>query len=102
MSKLVDVCDVTELQEGEKRAVMVDDESILVANVDGRIYAVSNICTHEYAELMNGFLIGDAITCPLHLSRFRLQTGEVLNAPASKPLRTYKVVVEENKVYVEL
>lgn len=102
MSKLVDICDLAELQPGDKRAVMIDSENVLVVNADGRIYAVQNICTHEYAELANGFLIGDAITCPLHLSRFKLETGEVQNPPATKPLKTYKVVVKESKVYVEL
>jgi 3-phenylpropionate/trans-cinnamate dioxygenase ferredoxin subunit len=102
MSKLVFVCDVTKLQPGDKMAISPDDQSILVANVDGRIYAVANICTHEYAELVNGFLTGDAITCPLHLSSFKLETGEVMNAPASKPLKTYKVIVSEAKIYVEV
>lgn len=102
MAKLFHVCNLGELQPGDKKPITADGESILVANIDGKIYAVSNICTHEYAELVNGFLIEDAITCPLHLSRFKLETGEVLNPPATKPLKTYKVVVQENGVYVEV
>lgn len=96
------VCDLAELQPGEKKAVMIDSENILVVNANGGVHAVQNICTHEYAELVNGFLIGNAITCPLHLSRFNVETGEALNLPATKPLKTYKVVVKENKVYLEL
>ena len=102
MVRLVRLCNLSELGPGDKHAVTVDGESILVANVDGRIYAVSNICTHEYAELVNGFLTEDTITCPLHLSRFKLETGETLNPPATKPLKTYKVVVERNEVYVQV
>jgi nitrite reductase/ring-hydroxylating ferredoxin subunit len=102
MVRLVRLCNLLELGPGDKHAVTVDGESILVANVDGRIYAVSNICTHEYAELVNGFLTEDAITCPLHLSRFKLETGETLNPPATKSLKTYKVVVERNEVYVQV
>jgi nitrite reductase/ring-hydroxylating ferredoxin subunit len=102
MAKLVHVCDLEELQPGDKQAIRADGENILVANIDGKVYAVSNICTHEYAELVNGFLIEDTITCPLHLSRFNLQTGEALNPPATQPLKTYKIVVKENGVYVEV
>lgn len=102
MAKLVHVCDLGELQPGDKLAITTDGESILVANIEGKVYAVSNICTHEYAELVNGFLIEDAITCPLHLSRFKLETGEVLNLPATKPLKTYKVLIQDNGVYVEI
>lgn len=102
MADLVRVCSVYELQPGHKTAIQAKGESILVANVGGNIYAVSNICTHEYAELVNGFLIEDTITCPLHLSRFRLETGEVVNSPATKPLKTYKVVLKGNDIFVEL
>ena len=102
MSKHIFVCDLSKLQAGDKMAISADDQSILVVNVDGRIFAVANICTHEYAELVNGFLAGDTIMCPLHLSAFKLETGEVMNAPASKPLKTYKVVVSDEKIYVEI
>jgi nitrite reductase/ring-hydroxylating ferredoxin subunit len=102
MADLVRVCNTSELQPGDKIAIQVKDESILVVNAEGKIYAVSNICTHEYAELVNGFLVGDEITCPLHLSRFRLETGQVLNPPATKPLKTYKIVLQENDILVEV
>jgi len=82
--------------------VEVEDEQILVLKHAGKIYAVSNICTHEYAELSNGIVLDGTITCPVHLSRFRLDTGEVLNPPAAKPLPTYKVEVVDGDVYVEV
>ena len=103
MADLVRVCRVHELQPGDKTTIQtIQGESILVANVGEKIYAVSNICTHEYAELVNGFLVEDVITCPLHLSRFRLETGEVVNSPATKPLKTYKVVLKGNDIFVKV
>ena len=102
MANVIHVCNLGELQPGDKRAITVDNASILVANVDGKFYAVSNICTHEYAELVNGFLSEDTITCPLHLSRFRLGNGEAVNPPARQPLKTFKVIIQENRVCVEV
>jgi 3-phenylpropionate/trans-cinnamate dioxygenase ferredoxin subunit len=100
MANLVRVCSASELQPGDKTTIQVNDESILVVNVNGRVLAVSNICTHEYAELVNGFLMDDVITCPLHLSRFKLETGEVLNPPATKPLKTYTIKIQDNDIFV--
>ncbi|MDJ0270921.1 MAG: non-heme iron oxygenase ferredoxin subunit [Aigarchaeota archaeon] len=102
MARLVRACSLSELPEGERIVVDVEGESILVLNHEGRIYAISNICTHEDAEMVSGIVIDDTITCPVHLSRFRLDSGEVLNPPATKPLKTYKVVIREEEVFVEV
>ena len=102
MPDKVRVCGISELQPGDKIAIETKGVSILVVNVDGKFYAVSNICTHEYAELVNGIIIDDEITCPLHLSRFKLASGEVLNPPATEPLRTYKVVLDWKDIFVEI
>jgi 3-phenylpropionate/trans-cinnamate dioxygenase ferredoxin subunit len=101
MGKLTRVCSLNELGAGMKQSFEIDDQCILVVNLNGKLYAMSNICTHEYAELANGFLLEDTITCPLHLSRFKVETGEVMNPPATKPLKTFTTVVQGNDVYVE-
>ena len=98
---LVAVCKVSDLRDGEKVAVDVSGASVLVANLGGRFYAVSNICTHERVELVNGFIIEGEIVCPAHLSRFRLETGEVANPPATIPLKTYKVAVKGEQLFIE-
>jgi 3-phenylpropionate/trans-cinnamate dioxygenase ferredoxin component len=90
------------LSPGGKLAVNVSGESILVVNYGGTFYAVSNICTHEHVELVDGFLIDDSIVCPAHLSQFRLETGEVLSPPALIPLKTYRTKVDVGEVFVEL
>ncbi len=102
MAVLYRVCRLEELGEGDSRTVEIDGEQVLVLKHAGRVYAVSNICTHEYAELSNGIVLEGTITCPVHLSRFRLDTGEVLNPPATRPLQTYKVVVKDGEVFVEV
>lgn len=99
---LVKVCRVSEIPSGSRLVVEVGGKQILLLNNGGRLYAVSNICTHEYAELEHGLVVGDTITCPVHLSRFRLEDGKVLNPPATKPLKTYAVSVEDGDVYLEV
>ena len=79
-----------------------DGKRILVVNLDGKLHAWDGTCTHEEADLSTGFLIGEEVTCPLHLSRFNLLTGEAVNPPAEKPLPRYNVKVENGEVFVDL
>jgi nitrite reductase/ring-hydroxylating ferredoxin subunit len=42
------------------------------------------------------------VTCPLHLSMFKLETGEPQNMPAEVPLKTYKVKIQDDAIYIQL
>ena len=82
--------------------VQVDGTDILLVHLDGRIRAMQGICSHEYFELDQGFLTGDSLTCALHLSRFDLDTGEALDPPAELPLAMYPVIVDGDRIVLEL
>ena len=75
-------------------------EEVCVVNVDGRYYAINNICTHEGGPLADGKLEGYEVECPWHGSKFDVRTGEVTNPPASEPEPTYEVKVEGNNILV--
>ena len=79
-----------------------DTKKILLAKINGKIYATDRICTHEEADLSTGILSEQGITCPLHLSVFNLETGIPQSPPAEKPLKTYNVKIEQNEIYVEV
>lgn len=55
--------------------------------VDG--HAIANRCTHRGGPLREGDVDGDCVTCPWHASRFRLDTGEVVTGPATRPQPTF-------------
>ena len=75
--------------------------SYLIANVEGRFYAVEDNCSHEDYPLSYGCLDGARIKCSLHGSRFDLATGNPAEEPAELPIRTYRVVVEEGRVWLD-
>jgi 3-phenylpropionate/trans-cinnamate dioxygenase ferredoxin component len=84
------------------RGVEQDGKRVLVANFDGKLYAWDGTCSHEEADLSTGFLLGEEVTCPLHLSRFNLLTGEAVNPPAEKALGKRHVKVENGEIFVSL
>ena len=82
--------------------VQVGEEDIAIYNLDGDFYATSNICTHAYASMVDGFQEGDEIECPLHEGRFSIKTGEALCAPVTDALKVFEVKVEGDDILVKV
>jgi 3-phenylpropionate/trans-cinnamate dioxygenase ferredoxin subunit len=99
----IDLLAVDELADGEMKIVVVDGtDQVLVIRQHGEFTATQGICSHEYFELDKGFLTAGTITCALHLSRFDLDSGEPLDPPAELPLAVYHVVVEGERILIEV
>ncbi|MBI2327042.1 non-heme iron oxygenase ferredoxin subunit [Candidatus Curtissbacteria bacterium] len=101
MAKLK-VAKVNEIPEAGIKKVMVDGEPVALYKVEGKIYATTNICTHEMCELdQNHMMHGDVVECTCHGSQFNIKTGANVLPPAAEPLKIYKVNVEGDEVFVE-
>jgi nitrite reductase/ring-hydroxylating ferredoxin subunit len=99
----LDLLGLDEVPEGTMKMAWVDGtEPVLVVHMDGRLGAYQGICSHEYFELDKGFLTAGSITCALHLSRFDLATGDVLDPPADQPLAMYDVLVKGGRILIEV
>jgi|SRR3989344_6923837 len=98
----VKVAKVGDVTEGELKKVDVDGNSVALFNVGGKIYATTNICTHEHCELDENHSINvDVVECTCHGSQFNIKTGENVLPPAAEPLKTYQVSVEGEDVFVD-
>ncbi len=88
------------LGAGEMTVISVAGEEVLVANVDGQFYAVSNLCSHAGARLSSGRLNGHELSCPMHRAVFDVRTGIPVKAPAAEQLKRYPLVLENGKVNI--
>jgi 3-phenylpropionate/trans-cinnamate dioxygenase ferredoxin subunit len=82
--------------------VTVGDQSVLLCNVEGEIFAIEDVCTHDGGPLDQGELMGDRIMCPRHGAFFDVKSGAALTLPAIVPVRTYKVRTDGDNIFVEL
>jgi 3-phenylpropionate/trans-cinnamate dioxygenase ferredoxin component len=102
MPEWIKACEVKELNNSELVSFDFNEKKILISRIRDRVYATDRICTHAYADLSTGFMNEDegTITCPLHMSSFKLEDGTPQNLPAEEPLKTYKTKVQDNSVYI--
>ena len=70
----------TELADGDLTTAKAGDKEILLAKVDGKVYAIDNACGHLAYPLSAGRLDGHVVTCPWHFARFDVRTGAVVSA----------------------
>ena len=105
MSEVVKVGTVKQFPKGKMKKVVVGDKEILVANVEGKLYAIGNRCIHLNAELSHGILEGLSVTCICHHATYDLVTGTALYVPVGvtelKPVPVYEVQVKGKEAYVK-
>jgi 3-phenylpropionate/trans-cinnamate dioxygenase ferredoxin subunit len=97
----VPVTRASEVAPGAMRWVAIDGERVLIANVAGAFYALSDACGHRQAPLSRGTLTGHVVECPLHFAQFDVRTGRLVGGPASADVPVYQVQVAGDTVYVK-
>ncbi len=95
-------CKLSDVPPESKKAAKINDTWVLVCHSNGRLFAVSNICSHQFKPLVNGRVRNCAISCPVHGARFSLETGAALDLPATKPIPTYELRVVDDWIEVRL
>ena len=102
-----------ELAPGQRRIVPVGRAEVGVFNVDGRYFAVRNVCPHAGAPLCLGTITGTflpaqpyeyhyareglVLRCPWHGWEFDLESGESFFDQRMR-VKTYRVVEEAGEV----
>ena len=90
------------LGEDEAMGVTLGERPVALCRSGGVLYALHDVCTHQFAHLSEGYVEDGCIECPLHQGRFDLKTGAPRGAPVTEPVRVYPVKSEGGKVYVDL
>ena len=101
-TKRVRVCHVNDLADGQVLKFEHGDYVLAVYNVDGQFYATDDACTHGPGSLSEGYIEGDVVECNFHNGQFNIKTGEVVAPPCMIPIKTYRTVVEDGKVFIVL
>ena len=96
------VCRAEEIEEEDARRVDIGGKVYAVFHAKSGFYATEGLCTHEQANLADGFVEGDYVACPKHNSRFHIPTGRATRIPARVDLQTFPVKLEDGSLFIGL
>ncbi len=83
-------------------SVTVEGREVALFRTEEGIFALDDICSHEYSKLSEGEIWAGEVYCQKHGSRFNLRTGAVTGLPATQPVRTWAVKVESGGIWIAL
>jgi len=93
----------SDVAENTAFPVRVGEKEIAIFHLPGGEFrATDNICTHEYAQLTDGWMEDGCIECPLHAARFDIRSGKALCAPADVDLAVFEVKAEGDDLLIKV
>jgi nitrite reductase/ring-hydroxylating ferredoxin subunit len=94
--QFMDTSDIKDVPPGKMRHVEVEEKEIMLANSDGKVYALCDRCSHMNAPLSMGTLNGMVVTCPMHGARFDVTTGKKVGGPTAPDLSKFPEPIPES------
>lgn len=101
--KFTDVYDENALEEGQMVCSKAGDIPVLLARYQGKVYAITNTCSHMGGPLAEGELLEDGcVKCPWHGSVFSIKDGSVIQGPATQSQPIFETRIRNGKIQVKL
>ncbi len=96
-------CKLSELKPNLAKAIEVGDRFVvLVLLMDGKVYCVDDLCTHDGGTLGDGELDGNCLVCPRHGAKFDVKTGNAMCMPATEGTLSHVVQIRNDEIFVQL
>ena len=96
------VCNTSDVDFEDQYTFDHNGQTYCIYHLEDGFYATDGLCTHEDVHLVDGLIDGEEIECPMHLGVFNIKTGKVVMDPPCEDLKTYKIKVEDEKIFIEV
>jgi 3-phenylpropionate/trans-cinnamate dioxygenase ferredoxin subunit len=95
-------CKLSELKSNQPNTFEIGDRFVVIVAVDGQVYCVEDLCTHDGGTLGDGELDGLCLVCPRHGAKFDVRNGNAICMPATEATLSHEVQIKNDEVYVRL
>jgi nitrite reductase/ring-hydroxylating ferredoxin subunit len=91
------VANKMDIKESSLLGVELEGNNIVLAMINGQVFAMDAVCSHQGAPLEEGTLEGFNLTCPWHYAVFDIRNGKVSDRTVwAKNQTSYPVKVDES------
>lgn len=97
----LDIGPVDTLPIGERICVEFNERRIVVFNTDDGMFAIDAVCAHAGGPLEEGVVKSGVVTCPWHLHRYDIDSGDRVDM-AGVTQQTFDVHVEDGRLSVDV
>jgi nitrite reductase/ring-hydroxylating ferredoxin subunit len=101
-AKRIELCSTDDVAPGAALKVETEGLTLAVFNLGGEFFVTDDLCTHGPGSLSEGYIEDDVVECNFHNGQFNIRTGEVVSPPCMVPIKTYPVIVVDNKVTIDV
>ena len=91
MAQWHEVATVADLKVRKKKAVVVDGTPVALFYINGKVYALNDICIHEQRNLSKGAILFGKVVCPGHQWKFDPETGEPDDQDGCQPEKCWQI-----------
>jgi len=102
MCGYIEIARIEDIPKNGMKMFNIGELGVLLVNADGNFYAVENRCPHMGYPLYLGSLEGTIITCGFHYAKFDITTGKALNNVTDESLKTFKLMIKDSQIFLEL
>jgi nitrite reductase/ring-hydroxylating ferredoxin subunit len=102
MPTRLELCNTADVAPGTALKVEAGELTLAVFNVGGEFFVTDDLCTHGPGSLSEGCIEDDVVECNFHNGQFNIRTGEVVLPPCMVSVKTYPVLVVDDKVTIEV
>jgi len=102
MAEFIKAAKLSEIPDPGKLNLELGDAFVLLFHVDGKLYCIDDVCTHDGGPLGEGEHCGHEIACPRHGAKFDIRDGEPTSMPATEATVVHEVKLEGDDIYVKI
>lgn len=94
---------LSQLENATPVHVIINDVPVCVVRVNTTVFAVYDTCSHQRWSLADGGTVwGESLECSLHGATFNLASGAPESLPATTPIPTFAVTIEDGNVFIDV